>query len=241
MRSSRRALAVLVFGLVLAIGLPLGWWFGRDDTAPVQSVGGSAAQALGAAPVTSLPVVPPAPPAAPVPSPPVASPPVPQPAAPVLPPPPPVGPGSLQVRLPSLDVTAQVVAVGVDADGGMEIPEDVATVGWYRFGPAPGSAEGSTVLTGHVDDRDQGPGAFFDLKSVEPGDTVEVNQPDGAVLTYDVVAREAFPKSVVPLDRVFDRDGPPRLVLVTCGGPFDQQTRNYLENIVVTAVPSGGR
>jgi hypothetical protein len=36
---------------------------------------------------------------------------------------------------------------------------------------------------------------------------------------------------------VFDRRGPARLVLVTCGGRFDTTTKHFLDNIVVTAVP----
>ena len=37
---------------------------------------------------------------------------------------------------------------------------------------------------------------------------------------------------------VFVQDGPARLVLITCGGDFDYDTRHYLSNVVVTATPS---
>ena len=46
---------------------------------------------------------------------------------------PPVG-----LRIPSLGIDAPVRAVGVDADGEMEVPA-ATDVGWYRFGPAPGA------------------------------------------------------------------------------------------------------
>jgi hypothetical protein len=39
------------------------------------------------------------------------------------------------------------------------------------------------------------------------------------------------------LDKYFARDGAVRLTLITCGGPFDQDTRHYRDNVVVTAVP----
>ena len=32
--------------------------------------------------------------------------------------------------------------------------------------------------------------------------------------------------------------GVPRLVLITCGGPFDQVRRSYRDNLVVYAVPA---
>jgi hypothetical protein len=37
---------------------------------------------------------------------------------------------------------------------------------------------------------------------------------------------------------LFDTAGPPRLALVTCGGPFDSATGHYLDNIIVWAVPT---
>ena len=42
-----------------------------------------------------------------------------------------------------------------------------------------------------------------------------------------------------PLE-ISDHDDPHmrRLVLVTCGGPFDQAAGHYRDNIVVTAVPA---
>ena len=46
----------------------------------------------------------------------------------------------------------------------------------------------------------------------------------------------SYRKSALP-DGVFARSGPARLVLVTCGGPFDAATGHYLDVVVVTAVP----
>ncbi len=34
------------------------------------------------------------------------------------------------------------------------------------------------------------------------------------------------------------RRGRPRLVLVTCGGPFDRVAGHYRDNVVLTAVPA---
>lgn len=141
------------------------------------------------------------------------------------------------LAFPDLDVTATVLPVGVDGNGAMEVPVDVSTVGWYRFGPIPGSPLGSAVLTGHVDSADQGRGIFADLAVLEPGDPIEVTDADGTVRRFEVVARESWPKDEVPLDRLFDRSGPGRLVLITCGGAFDPGALSYEENLAVTAVP----
>jgi hypothetical protein len=37
---------------------------------------------------------------------------------------------------------------------------------------------------------------------------------------------------------VFAAGGPPRLVLITCGGAFDRSTRHYADNVVVFADPA---
>ena len=46
-----------------------------------------------------------------------------------------------------------------------------------------------------------------------------------------------MPKDALPADRLFARDVPPRLALVTCGGEFDARARAYADNVVVIAVP----
>ena len=141
-----------------------------------------------------------------------------------------------RIRLPSLGVDTAVVAVGVDARGEMAVPEDVRQTGWYRFGPAPGSAAGSSVVSGHVDDKVQGRGAFYRLVDLAVGDPVVVTTAAGADLAFRVSAVRRIPKSTLPVDELFARDGPPHLTLVTCGGTFDRALGSYRDNVVVTAV-----
>jgi LPXTG-site transpeptidase (sortase) family protein len=144
-----------------------------------------------------------------------------------------------RIRLPSLDVDAAVVAVGVDGRGEMAVPEDIRETGWYRFGPAPGSAAGSSVVSGHVDDRVQGRGAFYRLVDLAVGDAVIVTTTAGAELDYRVSTVRRIPKTALPVDELFAREGPPHLTLVTCGGVFDRASGNYRDNVVVTASPDG--
>jgi hypothetical protein len=39
------------------------------------------------------------------------------------------------------------------------------------------------------------------------------------------------------MDRIFDRGGSSRVVLITCGGSFNSSTLGYDDNIAITAVP----
>jgi hypothetical protein len=54
-----------------------------------------------------------------------------------------------------------------------------------------------------------------------------------------VVTRQLVAKGQVPLAELFTRTGPARLVLLTCGGPFDERARSYRDNLVVVAEPVG--
>jgi hypothetical protein len=206
----RPAVAGVVLGLALAVGVPVGWAMSR----PPAAAGVPVVQALA-----------PSPPPAAVPTP--------------TPTPPPVAAVAAPARLavPALRVDAPLDPVGVRADGQLELPEDVDRVGWYRFGPAPGAVEGTVVLAGHVDDVDQGRGALDPLRRAEPGDEVVVEAADGAVTRWQVVSREQIDKPGVPFGDLFARSGPPRLALITCGGPLAADLRSYRDNVVVVAVP----
>jgi hypothetical protein len=145
-------------------------------------------------------------------------------------------PPPVRLSVPALGVDSAVDPVGVEPDGQMTVPAEVDRVGWYRFGPAPGG-EGSAVIAGHVDSRTQGLGAMAPLRNAAVGDEVVLSDAAGTTTRWRVVSRELIEKQVLPLDRLFTRAGPPRLTLITCGGPFLPEYRSYRDNVVVVAEP----
>lgn len=133
-------------------------------------------------------------------------------------------------------IVAPVTAVGADPlTGEMQIPSDPSTVGWYAPGARPGE-RGSAVIAGHVA-FDGHRGALATLVGVEPGAVVLVSFDDDTVQTFRVTQRTAYSKADLPTGDLFGRDGPARLVLITCGGTFDHGTRTYQDNVVVVATP----
>jgi len=139
------------------------------------------------------------------------------------------------LSLPALGVTAAPVrAVGVEPNGEMEIPP-AEEVGWYRYGPAPGEA-GSVVLAAHVA-YDGVDGVFRELDRLQTGDEVIVALDDGSEARYRVTEVVTYRKEALPAD-IFDREGPERLVLITCGGRFNPSLRSYESNVVARAVPA---
>ncbi|MFD7692846.1 class F sortase [Streptomyces sp. NPDC059374] len=143
-------------------------------------------------------------------------------------------PERVQVRDVGLD--ARVRPVGVTERGDMTVPDDPSVAGWYRFGPAPGSPEGSAVLVGHVDGETGDLGEFAALYDVGRGDRVEVRRAEAAPVVYRVVSRATVPKDELP-PSAFRRTGDPVLTLITCAPPFEPERGGYQANLVVTAEP----
>jgi LPXTG-site transpeptidase (sortase) family protein len=143
----------------------------------------------------------------------------------------------VHLRLDSQSIDADVVPVSASAETAeLLVPPTHAVLGWYQYGVTPGDA-GSAVLAGHVDWKGQ-LGAFYDLIDVAVGDQVVVTLADGRQVAFTVTSNEQIAKVDLPLDRVFRHDGPPQLVLITCGGYFNRTTRHYDDNIVVFATPT---
>lgn len=100
---------------------------------------------------------------------------------------------------------------------------------------------GTTVVTGHVaDDRDR-PGAFHALRRLRVGQRVSTSEATGAVRHWRVrsvrtVDRRRLPRSL------FHQGIERRLVLITCAGRVDLPGGgfHYRRNLVVEAVPISG-
>jgi sortase (surface protein transpeptidase) len=160
--------------------------------------------------------------------------PVPGAAAPVAAP----APAPTRVRIPAIGVDSPLVELGMDGGGVLVPPATADVAGWFAAGPAPGAA-GPALLAGHVDSQ-SGPGVFFRLRDVAPGDRIEIDRSDGSVAAFVVSARTQTSKSAFPTDLVYAPTPGPELRLVTCGGGFDRSARSYQDNIVVQAVAADG-
>lgn len=120
----------------------------------------------------------------------------------------------------------------------MEIPEDISKVGWYQHGAAPGSNGGSTLFVSHRDGIGPEPGAFYKIETLNRGDKVFVYTNNYIVIylinnNFSIKKSNLSKKSQI----LFDENGPPKLVMVTCGGSFDFKNNEYRKNIIVIATP----
>ena len=136
----------------------------------------------------------------------------------------------------NLDISLPVIPVGVTKKGEMGLPGTIREVGWYRFGAHPSSRTGATVLAAHVDTREEGLGPFARLRDAKAGTAVAVTDQSGDRHEYRVVSVTKVDKTRIAWPQVFAESGRPRLVLITCGGAYDQEG-GYRDNVLVTAVP----
>lgn len=143
----------------------------------------------------------------------------------------------VSIRIDAIGASAVINPYGInERTGQMDVPGSVNEVAWYRYGPSPGEP-GSAVLAAHVDLKSQGPGVFFKLRQLEPGDEVVVAFDDGSEQTFVVEARTVYQKENLPTTSIFSRQGPSVLTLITCGGGFSEADESYDSNVVVYAVP----
>lgn len=142
----------------------------------------------------------------------------------------------VRIRIPAIEVDMTVQPEGLTDTGAMSLPKNPADAAWYRHGSWPGSAAGATVIAAHVDALDYDIGPLSRLPEATAGTEIIVTAADGHEYRYVVQQEGMVSKPDVPWDTVFDRTGPARLTIVTCGGQFDYDRRTYLDNVVVTAL-----
>ncbi|HSJ45518.1 MAG TPA: class F sortase [Euzebyales bacterium] len=142
----------------------------------------------------------------------------------------------VRVVIPAIDVDADLVAVGLNPDQSMEVP-DFGEAGWYEPGPRPGEP-GPAVIAAHVDSV-AGPDVFYRLRELEPGDEITVEHADGARSTFAVRDAEQQDKDDLPVERIWNDTDDSVLRLITCGGEFDRQRRSYESNVIVYADARG--
>ena len=137
------------------------------------------------------------------------------------------------LAVPRFDLKMSITAVTVDDKGAMALPDRPTEIGWYAYGPRPGSAHGSAVLGGHVDSREYGVGPLVGLKQLRRGDDIIIKTTSGTE-RFRVTTVRLINKQDLDLREAFKREGEPLLRILTCGGTY-RRSGGYQANVVVTA------
>jgi len=139
----------------------------------------------------------------------------------------------VRVRIPAIGVDSDLIDLGLQDDGTMQVPAEGFPAGWFTEAPTPGEL-GPAVLAGHVDWAGS-PGVFYDLRDVVAGDEITVSRADGSAAVFRVSEVGQYSKDDFPTAAVYGDLDHAGLRVITCGGEFDPVASSYEDNTVVFA------
>ncbi|NEA03850.1 class F sortase, partial [Streptomyces sp. SID10116] len=149
-----------------------------------------------------------------------------------------------RIRIPAIGVDADVLPVGLDRQGALEVPpfRDALKVGWYELGPRPGD-RGPAILVGHRDAPAERGGrgrrgyrdaVFARLDRLRPGDRIETRTAAGRRTTFNVTEVATYRTADFPTATVYAPAIGAQLRLITCGGRIGRNG-HWDSNVVVSA------
>lgn len=138
----------------------------------------------------------------------------------------------MHLQIAAIGVSTALIGLGLKADGTMQVPQGGFPAGWYTGAPTPGEL-GPAIIAGHIDMN--GPGVFYNLHNLKPGDKVTVTRKDGSRPVFRVTRVAQFTKAQFPTTLVYGNIDRAGLRLITCGGSFNTQSGHYEDNIVAFA------
>jgi hypothetical protein len=153
-------------------------------------------------------------------------------------------------------VHTRVTSNDLNPDGTLYVPSDPRTVSWAREDAQPGSSHGTTILTSHINFVINGQlvvGALSDLAWYSQhaiGKEITLRLEDHRAMRYRIVAGREYSKDQLAGNdalraELYDQSkvyGPAdrpsgRLLLVSCGGAFDEYTGEYEDNVFLYLLP----
>lgn len=143
-------------------------------------------------------------------------------------------PDPVFLTVPAIGVRTRLIRLGTTRQGTLQVPASTSVAGWYTSSPRPG-AIGSSIIAGHIDSY-TGPGVFFRLRMLRPGDRVYIRRTDGTLAVFAITAVRVYLKTAFPTAAVYGPVPDVALRLISCGGAFDRITGSYLSNVVAYAV-----
>ena len=141
----------------------------------------------------------------------------------------------VRLKIPKINVDAEIDPMGTTPSGAMEIPSGPKNVGWYKSGPHPGDS-GSAVIDGHYGRWKNGEGSVFDdLNNLEKGDILYVEDENGMATSFVVRESRKYDPNADASDVFESSDGKSHLNLITCEGTWNKDSKSYSQRLVVFA------
>lgn len=140
-----------------------------------------------------------------------------------------------RLEIEALQVDVPIEEVGLDSENRMDVPKNIRNTGWYKLGVKPGEP-GGALIDGHYDDPQGNPNVFFRLHALKKGDTITVYDEHDKPLVFTVQEVNTYDFDKVPMGDLIAPSSQKWVHLITCGGEWDSEQKNYTTRTVVSAV-----
>lgn len=138
----------------------------------------------------------------------------------------------VNIKIPIISLDADVVSLGLTANGAMDVPSDPFDTGWYELGARPGEP-GTAVIDGHVNWWYGTSAVFTNLHKLKLGDSIMVQDEWGVLTTFVVREIRSYDASADASDIFNSNDDKVHLNLITCSGVWDKNAGEYSERLVI--------
>ena len=119
-------------------------------------------------------------------------------------------------------LTVPLDAVGLTADGDMDVIDHALRLSWYEYGPIPGEF-GNALISGHRDWQGE-VGTLFKMENYREGDELVIHYHDGSQRTFILQNVSVYPTDEVPKEVMNTRSqfyGERQITLISCAGTFN--------------------
>jgi LPXTG-site transpeptidase (sortase) family protein len=134
--------------------------------------------------------------------------------------------------IPSIDVDAGILSLGLTKEKNMDAPKNLHDVGWFNLGVRPGDT-GSAVIDGHLGLKGGNKGVFARLRTLKVGDSIIVKDNEGVSISFAVTNIATYESKANTKDVFISTDGKAHLNLITCDGDYDPVSKSYNKRTVV--------
>ena len=138
------------------------------------------------------------------------------------------------IRLNTIQTEGYIQSVGVDQNKQVAVPNNIHLAGWFRDTVLPGK-KGLSIIDGHVDGRTSA-GIFKSLGNLKQGDQFTIEMGNGNLKTFKIKKVSTVDTNLAN-NELFSQDPliKSQLNLITCGGTFDKQSKQYDKRVIAVS------
>jgi LPXTG-site transpeptidase (sortase) family protein len=137
--------------------------------------------------------------------------------------------------IPKLNIKAKITVLNLDKDNRIQAPYNIYNAGWFTGSSLPGKP-GAVFIDGHVASWTAN-GLFFNLKSLQKGDDINIIMGSDKVYSYSVYTTKTYDVANVDMAQALSPIGKNKqgLNIMTCTG--NVENGQYTKRLVVYAIP----